>query len=152
MNCHWNAELLGRGAAGLIPFFVSLTLVGRAMQTPKHWCLTLFKMLYSIFPTSSCLSRSALSLRHPVLYLPALLQVSWLLWDVKNGTWCLCLGPESVPTWYSCETFTLSEEWEQFPLQFLGKVKSRSTVDKSGWLVYKRLLCSTDGKKLPDLD
>lgn len=46
----------------------------------------------------------------------------------------------------------LSEEWEQFPFQFIGEVKSRSTVNKSGWLVYKRLLRSADGKTLPDLD
>lgn len=145
-------QIIRRAAAGQMLFFVSLPLVARAIQAPQCWCIVPFKMLCNIFPTSSCLSRSAQSLRHPVLYLPSLLQVSWILWDVKNGTWCLCLGLASLPTWQSCETLTLLEEWEQFPLQFIGKVKSRLTVDKSGWLVYKRLLCSTDGKKLLDLD
>lgn len=112
VNCHQNAELLRRGAAGLILFFLSLRLVGRPVQTPKCWCLVLLKKLYSAFLTSCCLCRSAQSLRHPVLYLPALLQVSWILWDVKNGTSCLCLGPESIWTRYSCEMLIFSGEWE----------------------------------------
>lgn len=134
MKCYWKAEPLGRSAASLILLFLSLTPMGRAVQEPKHWCLQLFKVLYGIFPTSSCLSRSAQSLMHLLMYLPALLQVSWILWDVKNGTWCLCLGPESVPMWYSCETLTLSGEWEQFHLQFIGEVKiDRLLTSQVGW-------------------
>lgn len=99
VNCYWNAEPLRRSATDLILLFLLLflTLVGRAVQEPKHWCLELFKVLYGIFPTSSCFSRSAQSLMCFVMYLPALLQVSWILRDVKYGTWCLCLGSESVP-------------------------------------------------------